>query len=154
MEDTKYQKLAALCLVPPRLGLSLIFQQKPRMYLLLSTAHQFFSSQVLPALRSSVFHWLYLLISQFLIWCIWPLSPFDFSLSSLLFLGCSSFPGGWLTPAASLWCRTLPFRSSALAAGICTLSIPICNKLSFQLLPIIVPTPRWFLILKAILLLG
>lgn len=60
---------------------------------------------------------------------------------------------GWLTPAAPLWCRTLPFRSSALAAGICTLSIPICNKLSFQLLPI-VPTPRWFLSIKERLLLG
>lgn len=52
----------------------------------LSTARQFFSSQVLLALKSSVFHWIHL-ISWFLVWCISLLSPFDFfCLSSILSL--------------------------------------------------------------------
>lgn len=76
----------------------------------LATAHQFFSSQLLAALKSSILHWLHLLISQFLIWCIWPLSPSDFSLSALLFLGCSIFSGGWLSPAFPLCCGALPFQ--------------------------------------------
>lgn len=153
MESTKHQKFGSIMFSSSPLG-SITFQQKPLLFLLLSTAHQIFSSQVLPALKSSLFHWLYLLISQFLIWYIWPLfliSPFLLSCS----LAAPPFPGAGLPQQKLLlWCKTLPFRSSALAAGICTLSILTCNKLAFQLLPITVPVPGWFFVLKAILFLG
>lgn len=134
---------------------SVTFQQKPLMFLLLFTTHQFFSSQVLPALKSSLFPCLYLLISQFLIWCIWPCSPFNFFPFLLSYsLAAPPFPGAGSPQQPLCGVGPLPFRSSALAAGICTLSIQPCSKLGFQFLPIILPIPRWFLILKAILPLG
>lgn len=84
-----------------------------------STAHQFFSSQVLLALKSSVFHWIHL-ISQFLVRCISLLSRFDFFpfFHSLLFPSCSTFSRGWPTPAAPLWRRVAGDLPSALQPSL------------------------------------
>lgn len=92
MEPAKYWKWGALCLVLPRFGLSLLFQQSSCVPFL-STAHQLLSFPVLLAPRSSVFLWIHVRISQFLVRCISP-----------------------------LWWKSSGFVPSSLIAGCCTFS--------------------------------
>lgn len=132
MEDTKPQKL---CLVPPHLDVSLFsrslsgsfYSLLPISFFLLSGAP---SSQVLslPLTLSS-----HLSISDSVY--LATLSFWFFSLSSLLFPGCCSFSRGWLTPAAPALQK------------FSTLSIATCSKLGFQLLPVLLTVPRWFLMI-------
>lgn len=144
MEDTRSQKL---CLVPPHLGLSLFSR---------SLSCSFYS--LLPIsfspLRCS--H-----LSS-------PLSSIGFIFSSLNFwfgvfrhsLLLIFFPFFSLIPWLLLIFQGLADPSSPSVLldpalqKFSTLSILTCRKLGFQLLPLILPVPRWFLLLKAMLPLG
>ena len=117
----------------------------------LSTARQFFSSQVLRALKSSCLPLnssSHLSVSGLVYFTSLSFWFFPF-FHSFFFPSYSTFCRGWPTPATPLWRHVAwdpaqrpsalaPLGPSALAAGIHTPSIPTYNKLSFQFLPIVI----------------